>query len=131
MALLDTQKHVDALRDAGVSEGQSRAHVSVLQDALKEGVATKSDLKEVRAEMQELRAEMQAEMREIRAEMKEMRAEMQAEMREIRAEMKEMRAENKVTGAEIRNFQRMFYMGVAFMAFWGPTMIFAAQVLLK
>ena len=157
MALLDTQKHVDTLRKAGVSEDQSRAHVGVVQDALREGVATKSDLKDVRAEMQELaarrcygatrgdeelRAEMQAEMRELRAEMKEMRAETQAEMRELRAEMKEMRAETqaelkeirsemRVFDGETRTFRRVFYMGLAFMAFWGPTMIFAVQVLLK
>ena len=178
MALLDTQRHVDALREAGVSDGQSRAHVGVLQDALKEGVATTSDLRDVRAEMQELRvelraemqelrvelraemrelraemqemraemkelrAEMQAEMRELRAEMKELRAEMQAEMRELRAEMKEMRADSQAEMKEIRTeikgfdremvvFRRVFYMGLAFMAFWGPTMIFAVQVLLK
>ena len=171
MALLDTQRHVDALREAGVSDGQSRAHVGVLQDALKEGVATTSDLRDVRAEMQELRvelraemqelrvelraemrelraemqemraemkelrAEMQAEMRELRAEMKELRAEMQAEMRELRAdsqaEMKEIRTEIKGFDREIVVFRRVFYMGLAFMAFWGPTMIFAVQVLLK
>ncbi len=99
MALLDTQKHADTLRKGGVSDRQARAHVRVLQDVLLDGVATKSDIKELRAEIRELRMEM-------------------------RAEMKEMRTET-------RNFQRMFYMGVAFMAFWGPTMIFAAEVFIS
>ena len=106
MALLDTQKHADTLRKGGVSDRQARVHVRVLHDALLEGVASKSDIKDLRTEIRELRAE-------------------------IRALGAEMRAENKILAGRIDNLRYVVQFGVVFTALWVPSMIFTAQLLLK
>ncbi len=95
MALLDTQKQADTLRKGGVS-----------QDILLEGIATSSDIKDMKAEMKELRAEM-------------------------RALGAEMRAENKILAGRIDNLRYVVQFGVVFSALWVPSMIFTAQLLLK
>ncbi len=53
----DTQRVVDRLREGGWNEGQSRALCDVLREIMR-GVATKADIKEVKAEMRTLEGQM-------------------------------------------------------------------------
>lgn len=57
----DTLAYARRLKEAGVSDEQAEAHAEAIRDAVTRGVATKSDIAE-------LRAEMRAEMRELRAD---------------------------------------------------------------
>ncbi|MGC8933321.1 MAG: hypothetical protein ACP5LQ_08550 [Candidatus Methanodesulfokora sp.] len=68
----------------------------VLINSVIADVATKSDIKELRAEMNQFRAEMnqlRAEMNQLRAEMSQMRAEFREDINQIRSEINQLRAE--------------------------------------
>jgi F0F1-type ATP synthase membrane subunit b/b' len=91
-----------------------------------EHLATKADIAELRAEMQsaygELRAEMQSANAELRAEMQsaygELRAEMQSANAELRAEMQEMKVTliKWVVGVQISVAGIMVAGGIAALA---------------
>jgi len=57
--LFDKLAYVDRLTKAGIGEDQARAHAEAMEDALRESVATKSDLTGVRNEMALLRKEIE------------------------------------------------------------------------
>ena len=61
----------------------------VLINSVIADVATKSDIKELRAEMNQFRAEMN----QLRAEMNQMRAEFREDINQIRSEINQLRAE--------------------------------------
>ena len=67
VAIFDKQRYVDGLRGEGVSEPHARVHARVLDEALREGVATSSDLTNVWAEMKDLRTEIKELRGEVRA----------------------------------------------------------------
>ena len=47
----DKPAFIDALKNSGVSEEQARAHASALDSALRDTVATKSDIQELRIDL--------------------------------------------------------------------------------
>jgi len=69
----DKLVYIDRLKSAGVAEPQARAHAEALDQALRDTVATKSDLaaarQESRDEMRGLREELRNEMRGLREEL--------------------------------------------------------------
>ena len=50
IATFDTQAAADTLREAGVEEAQAKATVAMVRDAIAEGVATKTDIAELKAD---------------------------------------------------------------------------------
>jgi hypothetical protein len=68
----DKLVYIDRLKAAGVAEPQARAHAEALDQALRDSVATKSDLavakQELREEMRTLREEMRGQFDETRNE---------------------------------------------------------------
>ena len=56
----DALKYVEALKGAGVPEAQATAQAAALAEALGHDLATKADIAELRLEMAELKAEIQA-----------------------------------------------------------------------
>jgi len=50
--LFDKLTYIDRLKRAGIDEGQARAHAEAMDEALRESVATKSDLMTVRMELE-------------------------------------------------------------------------------
>ena len=56
--VFDTHAAVTTLRGAGFDERQAEGVVSMVRQALSEGVATKADIKDVRGEINELRGEI-------------------------------------------------------------------------
>ena len=118
--IFDTHKYARKLtHGGGLNERQAAAHVEALQDAMREGVATKSDLlalrHEIRDEMQTFRGEMRDEIQTFRGEMrdemqtfrKEMRDEMRHEMQTFRKEMRDdMRHAMQTFRKEMRDDMR-------------------------
>ncbi len=54
----DKLAYIEHLKTAGVDETHARAHAFALDDALKDTVATKNDVKDVRNEISALKSEM-------------------------------------------------------------------------
>jgi hypothetical protein len=48
--LFDKLVYIDRLKAAGIAEGQARAHADAMDEALREAVATKADIRDFRAE---------------------------------------------------------------------------------
>ena len=72
--LFDTLEAAEALTRTGLPEPQAKAIAITVRKAVSEGVATKSDVGELRAELKgdiaELRAELKGDIGELRAELK-------------------------------------------------------------
>ena len=49
--LFDRLRYMDKLTSAGIPEDQARAHADAMNDALRESVATKSDIATLRTEL--------------------------------------------------------------------------------
>ena len=56
--VFDTHAAVTTLRGAGFDERQAEGVVSMVRQALSEGVATKADMKDVRGDIKDLRGEI-------------------------------------------------------------------------
>lgn len=65
----DKLAYIEHLKTAGVDEAHARAHAFALDDALKDTVATKGDVKDVRNEISALRSDLKSEMRELELRM--------------------------------------------------------------
>ncbi|MCY3770016.1 MAG: DUF1640 domain-containing protein [Gammaproteobacteria bacterium] len=68
--LFDTHLAIEALQDGGFDTKQAKAIVSVVDQSLTGGVATKADLAEVKAELKADIAEVRTELTEVKAELK-------------------------------------------------------------
>lgn len=58
--LFDRLRYVDRLTAAGIAADEARAHADAMEDALRQGVATKGDIAGVRTEIAAVRMEMLA-----------------------------------------------------------------------
>ena len=56
----DTLVYARKLKDAGVPDAQAEAHAEAVRDALTESVATKADIRGVKAEIANLKTEIHA-----------------------------------------------------------------------
>ena len=61
--MLDTLKYAESLRAAGVTEQQAAAHAEALKEAAQEGLATKTDIAEAKADLKADIADLKAENR--------------------------------------------------------------------
>ena len=66
----DRLAYIDRLKAAGFAEPQARAMADGLDQALREEVATKSDIADLRHEMGLLRAELKGDIGALKSEMK-------------------------------------------------------------
>ena len=93
-----------AIEDAGIERTRAEALAGAILEAIQDNVATKIDIRELRGETKELRAELKADIQELRAETKaeiqELRSEvsqlgtsLRAEMATLRADMATLRAD--------------------------------------
>ena len=106
----DRLRYTDMLRNAGIDEKSARAHADALDDAMRQGVATKSDISDVRSDMQGVRQELKTDIAELRQELKtdiaELRHELKTDIAELRHELKteisELRQEVKTEISELR-----------------------------
>lgn len=58
IVLFDKLTFVDRLKRAGIPDDHARAHAEATDEALREGMATKSDIADVRAEIAAVRTEI-------------------------------------------------------------------------
>ena len=117
--IFDRTRYTDKLRDNGVDEKTARAHSDALDGALRDAVATKADVNEVKAELKgdiaELRADLKGDIAEVRAELKgdiaEVRADLKGDIAEVRAELHELegrinlhfvRIDSKIADIDVR-----------------------------
>jgi hypothetical protein len=88
----DKLAYVDRLKAAGFNEPQARAMADGLDQALREEVATKSDVAalrtDVRGEIAEFRTEVRGEIAELRTEVRGEIAELRNEMGLLRTELR-------------------------------------------
>ena len=107
----DRLRYTDMLRNAGIDEKSARAHADALDDAMRQGVATKSDVGDVRSDMQNVRQELKTDIAELRQELKtdiaELRHELKTDIAELRHELKtdisELRQEVKTDISGLRH----------------------------
>ncbi|QGM98692.1 DUF1640 domain-containing protein [Methylocystis parvus] len=104
----DRLAYVDRLKSGGIDETQARAHADALDAALRDTVATKSDLealgRDLRQEIADLRSEMVGQGVELRGEIAalgvELRGEIAAQGMELRSEIADVRRD--MSGLETR-----------------------------
>ena len=106
--IFDRTRYTDKLRDNGVDEKTARAHSDALDGALRDAVATKADVNEVKAELKgdiaELRADLKGDIAEVRAELKGDIAEVRAELHELegRINLHFVRIDSKIADIDVR-----------------------------
>jgi peptidoglycan hydrolase CwlO-like protein len=98
---LDTLDIAKRLKEAGFSDSQAEAVTTVFRDVRAAdlgNLATKADIQEVRAEIQAMRAEVRAEIQavrvEVRTDIQSVRAEVRADIQSVRADIQHL--DNKV-----------------------------------
>ena len=95
--IFDRTRYTDKLRDNGVDEKTARAHSDALDGALRDAVATKADVNEVKAELKgdiaELRADLKGDIAEVRAELHEL---------EGRINLHFVRIDSKIADIDVR-----------------------------
>jgi predicted nucleic acid-binding Zn-ribbon protein len=80
--------YVDRLKGAGIDERQARALADGLDQALREEVATKTDISGVRTELAALRHEVTGVIAAVRQEIAAVRHELKSEIAAVRHEFK-------------------------------------------
>jgi hypothetical protein len=63
--LFDRLRYIDKLKGAGIGEGQARAHADAIDEALREAVATKSDIATLRSDIAVLKSDLALAMRDM------------------------------------------------------------------
>ncbi len=105
----DRLAYIDRLKSGGIDDEHARAHAAALDAALRDSVATTSDVedlgialrtevadlgRELRTEMADLGRELRTEMadlgRDLRTEMAELGRELRTEMQDVRRELREI-----------------------------------------
>lgn len=88
----DRLAYIDRLKAAGVAEPQARAMADGLDQALREEVATKSDIAGLRNEIDLLRSELKGDIGMLRSELRSdlggLRSEFKSDLGELRSEFK-------------------------------------------
>ena len=89
----DKLAYIDRLKAAGFAEPQARAMADGLDQALREEVATKSDVAALRSAIDLLRVEVKSELGTFRAELRGLRGEFSADLVGLRGELGGLRGE--------------------------------------
>ena len=108
-ASFDTMEAAEALTRAGLPEPQAKAIAITVRKAVSEGVATKSDVGALRAELKgdigELRTELKSDIGALKAELKgdigELRTELKGDIGELKGDIGELRGEVGAVKAEL------------------------------
>ncbi len=121
----DTLRAMESLRDSGFEESQARAVVDTFKDAVAGSVATKADLQEVKAELQaeiqEVRTGLEASIASLRSDVEAsiagLRGEVEASIAGLRGEMEAsiagLRGEMETSIARLEARTQRFMFGMA------------------
>jgi uncharacterized protein YpuA (DUF1002 family) len=69
--VLDTLRYVKKLEGVGYSNQQAEAQIEIMSEIVRVNLATREDLKDVRAEIKDVRIELKQELRETRLELRQ------------------------------------------------------------
>lgn len=120
MFAFDTLAFAKKLRGAGYTDAQAEAlaeaQVEVFQQMLESTLATKDDIKEVKAEINEVKAEIKALKTELQAEIGQVRSGLQAEIIQVKTELQ----------AEIGQVRSEIAQAVKDMKIWFGSMLVVA-----
>lgn len=114
-AAIDTLKLAKRLRQADFTQLQAEALAEALGEATVEGVATKLDIAELRAELKQDIAELKQDITSVRQEIGGLRVELKQEIEGLRAEMKQESATLRVEMAALES-RMLRWMGAGFAA---------------
>ena len=103
----DKLAYVDRLKAAGVGEREARALAEGLDQALREEVATKTDIAAVRSDLAAVKSELAADIATVRAELK-------ADIAAVRAELKGDIAAIRTELAAVKHDMLRWIVGMAF-----------------
>ncbi len=99
----DRLTYIDRLTAAGFDERQARAHAEALDAALRESVATKGDVHEVR---QELKQDIGDLRQELKQDIADLRQELKQDIEDVRRDMRQMEtrldAKIETSGANLK-----------------------------
>jgi hypothetical protein len=107
----DKLAYVDRLKAAGMGEREARALAEGLDQALREEVATKTDLTAVKSE---LAADIAAVKTELAAEIAAVRTELKTEIATVRTELRTEIAAVKIDLAAVKHDLLRWMVGMAF-----------------
>ena len=112
------------------SEAFAAAQGKILKDAFAASeLATKTDIRDVRDEIQDVRAELKADIQDVRNEIQAVRTELKADIQDVRNEIQDVRNEvqdvrldvqnvrNEVKGVEMRLLRWQIGIGAAIVSF--------------
>ena len=86
------------------SEAFAAAQGKILKDAFAASeLATKTDIRDVRDEIQDVRAELKADIQDVRNEIQAVRTELKADIQDVRNEIQAVRTELKADIQDVRN----------------------------
>jgi uncharacterized coiled-coil DUF342 family protein len=89
----DTLSFAKRLTEAGEKPAVAEAHAMALKEFVMETIATKADVRELRTEIEDVRDEIQDLRGELRSEMQSARGELRSEMQSVRGEIQDFRKE--------------------------------------
>ena len=107
----DKLAYVDRLKAAGMGESEARALAEGLDQALREEVATKSDIATVKSDLATVKAELSADIAAVRAELK---ADIAALRTELKADIAVLRTELKGDIAAVKHDMLRWMVGMGF-----------------
>ena len=89
----DRLAYVDKLKGAGIDEAQARAHADALDTALRDGVATKADVEELRRELGGAKTELGRKIEDVRREIAEAKIELRRKIEDVQRKIAEAKIE--------------------------------------
>lgn len=114
----DKLAYVDRLQAAGMGEREARALAEGLDQALREEVATRTDIATVRTELAAVKTELAADIVAVRTELKAdiaaVRTELKADIAAVRTELAALRTELKADIAAVKHDMLRWMVGMAF-----------------
>nr|VFK65212.1 MAG: Protein of unknown function (DUF1640) [Candidatus Kentron sp. UNK] len=110
----DTLKFAHRLKDSGMPSEQAEANSDALNEAwmlATRDLATKADVRELRGDMQALDSKLDRKISEVRGEISEVRG----EISEVRGEISEVRGEIHAISGEVRSVRWVLVLIVALL----------------
>jgi hypothetical protein len=110
----DKLAYVDRLKAAGVGEREARALAEGLDQALREEVATKSDIAAVKTDIAAVKAEIAAVRTELKADIAAVRTELKVDIAAVKSDLVAVEHKLRVEIQTVKHDMLRWMVGVAF-----------------
>ena len=105
--VFDTHAAVTTLRGAGFDERQAEGVVSMVRQALAEGVATKADVKDLRGDIKDLRGEIKG----LRGEIERLESKIENEIKRLEGRIENIE-DRMATKEDLARLETRMYVGL-------------------